>query len=224
MGRGKLIVFEGIDGVGKTTQLQRLQAWLPTSGLLSPGQEVHCTYEPGATNLGQYLRRCLLAVKHSAQEPIADRAELLLYAADRAQHVAVDLKPRLERGEVILCDRYADSTVAYQGCGRGLDLDLIRQVNAIATAGLVSDLTLWLDLDYDCARERSRLRRNRGEVPPPDRIEQAARDFHERVRQGFEALWQAHPDRIVRIDASGDEAAIAAVIQQVVRDRWLRWA
>lgn len=217
MGRGKLIVLEGIDGVGKTTQLQRLQAWLPTSGLLRPGQGIYCTYEPGATRLGQYLRRCLLEAKHSPQELIADRAELLLYAADRAQHVAVDLKPRLQQGEVILCDRYTDSTVAYQGYGRGLDLDLIAQVNAIATAGLTSDLTLWLDLDYDRARARSQHRGN------PDRMEQAHRDFHDRVRQGFHALWQAHPDRVVRIDASADVDAITIAIQQVVRDRWQAW-
>lgn len=217
MGRGKLIVLEGIDGVGKTTQLQRLQAWLPTSGLLRPGQGIYCTYEPGATRLGQYLRRCLLEAKHSTQEPIAERAELLLYAADRAQHVAVDLKPRLQQGEVILCDRYADSTVAYQGYGRGLDLDLIAQVNAIATAGLTSDLTLWLDLDYDRARARSQHRGN------PDRMEQARRDFHDRVRQGFHALWQANPDRVVRIDASADIDAITIAIQQVVRARWQAW-
>jgi len=217
MGQGKLIVFEGIDGVGKTTQLQRLQAWLPTSGLLLPGQAVYTTYEPGATGLGQYLRRCLLEAKHSADEPIADRAELLLYAADRAQHVETDLKPRLQQGTVILCDRYADSTVAYQGYGRGVDLDLIAQVNAIATAGLVSDLTLWLDLDYDRARERSQ---HRGQ---PDRMEQAERDFHDRVRQGFYALWQAHPDRIVRIDAHAETGTIAQVIQQTVRTYWQQW-
>ncbi len=217
MGQGKLIVFEGIDGVGKTTQLQRLQQWLPISGLLHPGQVVFCTYEPGATGLGHYLRDCLLAVKQSAQEPIADRAELLLYAADRAQHVERELKPRLQRGEVILCDRYVDSTVAYQGYGRGLDLALVNQVNAIATVGLMSDLTLWLDLDYGAACARSQ---HRGR---PDRMEQADRAFHDRVRKGFYALWQADPDRRVRIEASADVETIATVIQETVRDRWQQW-
>lgn len=217
MGQGKLIVFEGIDGVGKTTQLQRLQQWLPISGLLRPGQTVYCTYEPGATALGQYLRNCLLTVKQSAQEAIADRAELLLYAADRAQHVERELKPRLQQGEVILCDRYVDSTVAYQGYGRGLDLALVNQVNAIATLGLVSDLTLWLDLDYETARQRSQ---HRGDI---DRMEQADRRFHDRVRQGFNTLWQDNPDRMVRIDASADIETIATVIQKTVRDRWQQW-
>jgi dTMP kinase len=214
---GKLIVFEGVEGCGKTTQLRRSQQWLQTHlSRLQPQPAILVTREPGGTEIGQGLRQLLL---QPANEPIQDRAELLLYAADRAQHVEGYLRPHLATGAVILCDRYTDSTIAYQGYGRGLDLTLIDQLNHIATSGLQSDLTLWLDLDAEIGLARTQ---QRGQS---DRIEQAAIAFHHRVQAGFTALAQAHRDRIVRIDANQPEDQVAAQIQAVLQaylQRWLR--
>ena len=216
---GKLIVFEGVEGCGKTTQLQRSYQWLLTQG---PPQrpasgrpsQLLVTREPGGTELGQGLRHLLL---QPASEPIQDRAELLMYAADRAQHVDGYLRPHLAAGAIVLCDRYTDSTIAYQGYGRGLDRRLIDQLNQIATGGLQSDLTLWLDLDAEIGLIRTQ---KRGQS---DRIEQAAISFHQQVQAGFTALAQAHPDRIVRIDASLPEEKVAAQIQVVLQHYLTKW-
>jgi dTMP kinase len=208
---GKLIVFEGVEGCGKTTQLQRSQQWLLAQ---LPARPLVVTREPGGTELGQGLRHLLL---EPASEPIQDRAELLLYAADRAQHVAGYLRPHLAAGAIVLCDRYTDSTIAYQGYGRGLDLALIEHLNQIATGGLQSDLTLWLDLDAEMGLARTQ---KRGQS---DRIEQAALAFHQRVQAGFAAQAQAYPDRIVRIDASLTEEKVAAQIQAVLPPYLTQW-
>ncbi|KAM3115226.1 dTMP kinase [Phormidesmis sp. 146-33] len=218
--KGKLIVFEGVEGCGKTTQLQRSYQWLLTSGwgakLQSEGRvkDLVVTREPGGTTLGVGIRQLLLS---PAKEPIADRAELLLYAADRAQHVDEFLQPQLTEGTIILCDRYTDSTIAYQGYGRGLDRSLIDHLNKIATAGLQSDLTIWLDLDAELGLARTQKR------GVSDRIEQADLDFHRRVQQGFAALAQSHPDRIVRIDASRTELEVAEQIKAVLSQSLTRW-
>jgi dTMP kinase len=218
---GRLLVFEGVEGCGKTTQIARLQTWLQDSTLLEPWQQrrlfdLVVTREPGGTLLGQEIRHLLL---HHAvdEEPMQYRTELLLYAADRAQHVAGFLRPQLDQGALILCDRYTDSTVAYQGYGRGLDRDLIDQLNHIATGGLTSDLTLWLDVDVEIGLARAQ-RRGCG-----DRIEQAQIEFHRRVQQGFTALAQQYSERIVRIDASLDEEAVAQQIQTVVQQQLAKW-
>jgi dTMP kinase len=216
--QGRLIVFDGGEGGGKTTQLQRSLHWLKDSGwvdlLQAHGhiQKLVATREPGGTDLGREIRSLLLG--QSPQASIYDRVELLLYAADRAQHVEGFLKPQLAEGALILCDRYTSSTIAYQGHGRGLDLPLIEQLNQIATHGLQSDLTLWLDLDVDTGLERMRQRGN------ADRIEQADRNFHQRVRQGFAELAISHRDRFVRIDASQSEDTVANQIQ-IVLSTWL---
>lgn len=219
--RGRLIVFEGGEGCGKTTQLSRLHLWLQKSSLFARLQEqgyfshLVLTREPGGTALGKEIRQLLL---HPAtDEMMQSRTELLLYAADRAQHVENFLKPHLEKGALILCDRYTDSTVAYQGYGRGLDRALIDQLNAIATGGLQSDLTLWLDVDVAIGLARAQ---RRGSI---DRMEQADLEFHQRVQQGFTALAQAHPDRIVRIEAVGRETEVAEKIQMVLSDRLEQW-
>ncbi|MBD1999384.1 dTMP kinase [Leptolyngbya sp. FACHB-541] len=215
--QGKLIVFEGVEGSGKTTQLQRSQSWLLDSPwfnrLQTQGYISHLvvTRQPGGTDLGQAIRQLLL---HSAQSPIQDRAELLLYAADRAQHVEESLRPQLQQGALILCDRYTDSTVAYQGYGRGLDLNLIQQLNQVATGGLESNLTLWFDLDVEQGLARTKLRGT------ADRIEQDSLAFHQRVQQGFTELARANPNRIVRIDASRSEAEVSEQVQAVLQ-RWL---
>lgn len=201
----KLIIFEGVEGCGKTTQIQLTYEWLVAGGL-----DVVVTREPGGTELGVHLRQLLLS---PSQSPIADRTELLLYAADRAQHVEQELKPSLAAGKLILCDRFIYSTIAYQGYGRNLDIDLINQLNKIATAGLEADLVLWFDLDAKVGLKR---KRSSGEVA--DRIEKEKLDFHYRVQEGYRKLANTFPERIVRIDASGDRETIHQQIQQVFKD------
>lgn len=219
--RGKLIVFEGVEGCGKTTQLRRSQQWLVESGwqallrLKGCLQHLVATREPGGTALGLQVRQLLL--EPSTTEAMQSRAELLLYAADRAQHVDGYLRPQLRQGTLILCDRYTDSTIAYQGYGRGIDLNLIAQLNDIATDGLESDLTLWLDLDAATGLARTRQR----EIV--DRIEQADLSFHQRVQQGFTELAQRYPQRIVCIDAAHTEADVAKQIQGVLSQRFAEW-
>jgi dTMP kinase len=225
--RGKLIVFEGVEGCGKTTQLQRCSRWLETIDLqdanLGKKPLLSVTREPGGTSLGLGLRKLLLEGGEGRKEadgtpqPIEDRAELLMYAADRAQHVEEVLKPQLELGAVILCDRYTDSTVAYQGYGRGLELDLIHQLNQIATGGLESDLTIWLDVDAEIGLQRARQRGS------ADRIEQANLAFHQRVQQGFAQLATSYPQRIVRIDASPSPDEVQLAIQEVLQQRLWEW-
>ncbi len=202
---GKFIVLEGVEGSGKTTQLQRLQQWL------SPQwpKEVVITREPGGTQLGGELRQILLA--HRDGEPIQARAELLLYAADRAQHVEGWIKPQLAAGAIVLCDRYTDSTVAYQGYGRGLSLELISQINQLATNGLTSDLTIWLDIDVEIGLARAKQRSK------PDRFEQANIEFHRRIQMGYQALAKANRERIMRVDASLPVEQVSQQIQEIVR-------
>ncbi|HEY9867479.1 MAG TPA: dTMP kinase [Candidatus Obscuribacterales bacterium] len=209
--QGKLIVFEGVEGAGKTTQMQRIQAGL--QGLINTS--VVITREPGGTLLGQELRRLLL--EYQGEEPIQNQAELLMYAADRAQHVQGFLKPLLYQGNIVLCDRYTDSTVAYQGYGRGLDLNLIDQLNQIATGGLESDLTLWLDVDVEMGLARTRTR---GKM---DRMEQANLEFHQRVQQGFKQLAQTHPDRIIPINGMLNPDVVTETIQSILIEKLTAW-
>lgn len=205
---GKFIVFEGVEGCGKSTQVQLCYQWLQSQGI-----PVVLTREPGGTELG-YDLRCLLLEKVVSQ-PIAEVTELLLYAADRSQHVAQELKPGLVAGKYILCDRYTDSTIAYQGYGRGLSLSLINQLNYIATNGLESDLTIWLDVDVEVG-----LYRKRGSTNGLDRIEQETVAFHHRVQQGYIELAASYPARIVRVDASFSQEVVQKLIQEILRDRF----
>ncbi len=229
---GRFIVFEGVEGSGKSTQILRLKQWLVQSGwsgyleqCLAPETlPVLLTREPGGTRVGQQLRQLLLDSALTASEGLPDVTELLLYAADRAQHVSTALKPSLAKGTIVLCDRYTDSTIAYQGYGRGLNLALIEQLNAIATGGLQSDLTLWLDLEVRQGLQRARRRApNSAEIQGTDRMEAADLAFHERVQEGFAALAQAAPEQIVRIEASGTEAQVFEIIQGVVEQRLRQW-
>jgi dTMP kinase len=201
---GKLIVFEGVEGCGKTTQMQMTQEWLQSLGVA-----VVVTREPGGTELGLKLRRLLL--EKIEGETIADRTELLLYAADRAQHVETELKPNLKQGKIILCDRFIDSTIAYQGYGRGLDMNLIHQLNQIATGGLESDITLWFDLDAEAGLKR---KRRSGEIA--DRIEQEAIAFHQRVQQGYTEIAASQPKRMKKIDASLTPELVQQQIQETL--------
>ena len=199
---GRLVVLEGIDGCGKTTQMQRLMAWLPGSGLLAPGGQVVLTREPGGTPLGQALRQLLLHPPQGAA-PLTT-AELLLYAADRAQHVEQVIQPALAAGHWVLSDRFSGSTAAYQGYGRGLDHRLIGQLEAIATLGLQPDLTLWLDLSVVESLSRRGGR-------PPDRIEAGGEPFLDRVAAGFAAL--ASQRGWIRIDASAKPDQVGQACQ-----------
>ncbi len=214
---GKLIVFEGVEGCGKTTQLQRCQEWLV--GQDSPewfqrfAISLVVTREPGGTQLGCELRQLLC----EDNKALSDSAELLLYAADRAQHVKEVLKPQLASGAIILCDRYTDSTIAYQGYGRGLSLSLIDQLNSIATGGLESNLTLWLDVDVEVGLARTK---NRGRL---DRIEQANLEFHQRVQWGYTELAKAYPQRIVQVDSSGSVENVQQQIRLVLSQHFSQW-
>ena len=207
---GRLIVFEGVEGCGKTTQLQRTWEWLQGGA-----RNVVVTNEPGGTELGLCLRKLLLT--KSEGKPIQDGAELLLYAADRAQHVEEVLNPQLALGAIILCDRYTDSTIAYQGYGRGFSQTQLSLLNSIATGGLESDLTLWLDVDVEVGLARTR---GRG---ASDRIEQETIAFHRKVQQGYTELALAHPNRIVRVDASLSEAVVQEQIQTILSQRLNKW-
>lgn len=176
---GRFLVLEGIDGCGKTTQLKQLAQWLPVSGLMPAGATLHLTREPGGTPLGQALRELLLhPPQASAPSPTA---ELLLYAADRAQHVEQLIRPALVRGDWVLSDRFSGSTLAYQGDGRGLDASTICDLERIATAGVTPDLTLWLDLPI-----AESLRRRQMQMA--DRIEAEGTAFLARVAEGFRRL------------------------------------
>ncbi len=177
--KGKFIAFEGIDGCGKTTQLNYLANWLPQSGLMPFGTKLQCTREPGGTPLGKEIRKLLLhPPERVGPEPLA---ELLLYASDRAQHVCHLIRPALERGDWVISDRFSGSTMAYQGFGRNLDLKLIQQLEEIATGGLAPDLTFLLDIPI----QESMLRRC---SDVDDRMEAEGFEFLERVSNGFSVL------------------------------------
>lgn len=199
---GLFITLEGGDGVGKSTQASLLESWLQ-----SLGRTVVRTREPGGTEVGTELRQIVL--HHPGH--IAPRAEALIYAADRAQHIATLVRPALERGEVVIQDRYFDSSVAYQGAGRVLGPDEIRQLSLWATEGLLPDLTVLLDLDESSARVRLDA-----EDKPFDRLEAEAAEFHQRVRHGFLALAAAEPNRFIVIDASQPIEQIADQIRERV--------
>jgi dTMP kinase len=187
MAAGLFISLEGIDGVGKSTQSDLLEEFLR-----SAGREVVRTFEPGGTELGQEIRHLLLHRKGD----VAPRAEALLYAADRAHHVATKVRPALDRGEVVITDRYLDSSVAYQGVGRALKAEDVRDISMFAVENLLPDLTILLDLDAAAAAER---RNTTGEAP--DRLEREKIEFFEAVRQAFLDMAAAEPNRWLVIDA-----------------------
>jgi dTMP kinase len=202
---GLFITFEGGDGVGKTTQAALLQEWLEQQG-----RTVVRTREPGGTEVGVLIRDIVL---HHRGE-VSPRAEALLYAADRAHHVASVVRPALERGDVVIQDRYFDSSVAYQGAGRVLDAEEVRGLSLWATGGLLPDATILLDLDHAAARARLDA-----DDKPFDRLEAEESAFHDRVRDAFLALAGAEPERFVVIDAAGDATEISDTIRQFVASR-----
>jgi dTMP kinase len=202
--RGAFITFEGTDGSGKTTQLRACAAHLAARDVPHT-----LTREPGGTTAGLAIRSLVLEHRSPA---LAPEAELLLYAADRAQHVRETIEPALAAGSVVLCDRYTDATVAYQGYGRRLDLELIAELNRIATGGLGPDLTILFDLPVDVSL--ARLAARSGEAPT--RFDLEAREFHDRVRRGYLAIAEAEPARVRVVDATAAVEEISAQVAVIV--------
>lgn len=192
MKKGLFITFEGTDGCGKTTQIELLKRYLEKKGY-----KVVLTREPGAKGLGEKLREILL----NYDGDVSSNCESFLFLADRAQHIDMLIKPAIERGEVVLCDRHTDSTVAYQGYGRGLDLDQIRMLNDIATNGVKPDMTFVFDIDIETAQKRV------GKTK--DRMESAGIEFFKRVRQGYLEIAKSEPERVKVLDATQTIETIA---------------
>jgi len=197
------ITFEGGDGSGKSTQIQSVRDWFE-----SRGREVIVTREPGGTELGTEIRRLV----QNGPEDVDARTEALLYAADRAYHVATVIRPALERGAVVLGDRYIDSSLAYQGAARSLGVDEIASLSAWATQGLYPSLTFLLDLPPEVGARRR--------TDAPDRMERESMDFHERVRHEYLRLADAEPERIVVIDAVGTVDEVFSEIRGVLVERF----
>jgi dTMP kinase len=189
------ITFEGIEGCGKTTQLQRLAARLGAGAVV--------TREPGGTGIGEAVRRVLLDPANRGLTPMA---ELLLYFADRAQNVSEIVRPGLAEGRVVLCDRHVESSLAYQGYGRGLPLDAIRELAALATGGLRPDVIVLVDVPVDVGLARV------GRRGAHDRLEAEVREFHDRVRDGYEALVEEEPSRWLRLDGTAPPDAVFEVL------------
>ncbi len=195
---GILITFEGVEGCGKTTQLRLMKERLEAAG-----QRVTATREPGGCPIADQMRAILLDASNSAIVPLA---ELLLYAAARAQHVREVIAPALERGETVLCDRFTDATVAYQGHGRGLDLATIGQLNLLATGGVQPEMTVLIDCPVQVGLSRALARIEASDGAREERFELESIRFHERVREGYLSLAAAAPSRFLVIDGSGDVA------------------
>ena len=205
--RGKFITFEGIDGSGKSTQLRILAGELRVSGY-----DVLTTCEPGGTPLGRRLRAAFL----ETEESVAPLAELLLFAADRAQHVNFLIKPALAAGKIVISDRYSDATAAYQGAGRGFDEKTIRQIIELATGDLKPDLTLFFDIPVEKAILRTRARTDNETVK--NRMDLETTEFYERVRQAYLEMAEKEKRRFRVIDASGSIEEIKTKVLETVTD------
>jgi len=202
-GGGFFITFEGPEGGGKSTQIHRLAATLADQG-----HTIWTTREPGGTRVGEMIRPILLGRQ---QSPMTAWSEALLFTAARAQLVDEVIRPRLERGELVLCDRYADSTIAYQGYGRGLELDALDRLQRQATGGLQPHLTILLNLPVEAGLAR---------IPPTarDRLDRETAAFHQRVRDGYQAMVAAEPRRWREVDASQDQDSVAHRILLLVSE------
>ncbi len=211
MKQGRFISFEGVDGCGKSTQLAMAGAWLGEQGL-----EVVMTREPGDTPLGAEIRKLLLDGRFV---PCAE-SELLLFLADRAQHVRELVRPALQRGAWVLCDRYSDSTLAYQLAARRLATDgsALRELLELAECGLKPEMTLWFDVPLDIAAGRMRMRQQAGETST--RLDDEAADFHRRVADAFAARHRDEPERVIRIDATADIGDVHDRVRATLAGRW----
>jgi dTMP kinase len=199
------ITFEGPEGSGKTSQIPLLQDFL-----IEAGYRVFCTREPGGTLIGDQIREVLLANKNTEMHP---RSEILLFQASRAQLVEQIIIPRLKNGEIVLCDRYADSTIAYQGYGHEMDLAQLNNIVNFATGGLKPDLSLLLDLEVELGLAR---RQKDGDV---NRLDAFKLEFHQRVRAGYQALVAAEPKRWVVIDASQNPELVQQDLRNAIASR-----
>ncbi len=208
MTRGRLITFEGIDGCGKTTQLRLLERHLAERGVAFVS-----TREPGGTELGRKIRSALLDGEKDSVEPLA---EMLLYAADRAQHVRQIVAPALEAGRIVLSDRFYDATTAYQGYARGFDLELVRNLNRLAAGEVAPDRTLLFDLEVEAALRRTH--RRAGEAESPDRLDREPIEFHTRVRNGYLAIARQEPDRFRILPADGTVEEVFARMMAALED------
>ncbi|MGI6711299.1 MAG: dTMP kinase [Bacillota bacterium] len=202
--RGKFITFEGPDGSGKTTQVRLIAEYLGGAGY-----HVLTTREPGGTVISEKIRDILL---DPANDTLADRSEVFLYAAARAQHVEQLIKPALADGKVVICDRFIDSTLAYQGFGRGIDLDFLQTVNEMAAGGLLPDITIILDIDSHIGLERIRCNRRK------DRLEGEKLEFHHRVRQGYLKIAQKYPQRIRVVSAEEGIEEVFKAVKEYIQD------
>lgn len=201
MDRGLFITFEGADGCGKTTQIKLLDEYLRAKGY-----QTLLTREPGSKGLGEKLREILL----NYDGEVSPVAESFLFLADRAQHIDCIIKPALKKGIIVLCDRHTDSTLAYQGYGRGLDLEEIRKLNKIATSGLTPDLTIVLDVDIETSQARVGAEK--------DRMESAGIEFFQRVRNGFLEIAKQEPERVKVINSADSiENIYKKVVELVAR-------
>ena len=201
MKEGLFITFEGADGCGKTTQLKLLAEYL-----MKNGRDVVITREPGAKGLGEKVREILL----NYDGVVSDRCESFLFLADRAQNIDVIVNPAVEAGQIVLCDRHIDSTVAYQGYGRGLDIERINMLNNIATNSRKPDLTIVFDIDVETSQKRVGSEK--------DRMESAGIEFHNRVRNGYLEIAKQEPQRVKVIDASGDIEDIHNEVKRMINN------
>lgn len=202
--RGKFITFEGIDGSGKSTQLRMLADNLRTENF-----DVLTTLEPGGTLLGKRLRAVFL----ETEEKVAPLAELLLFAADRAQHVEFLVKPAVAEGKIVISDRYADATFAYQGAGRGFSENTVNQIIELATGGLKPDLTLFFDLPVEEALNRTMSRSSGGERK--NRMDRETGEFYTRVRQAYLKIAEREPERFRVVDATGSTEEVHARVLEI---------
>ena len=204
MEKGLFITFEGTDGSGKTTQIKLLEEYM-----LEKGCEVVLSREPGGTRISEIIRDLILDPQNKEIVPLT---EMILYAASRAQHVAEVIEPAVESGKIVICDRYVDSSYAYQGGGRGMDLKIIADVNRIAVNGTVPDVTFFLDIDPEISVRR------RINSTGADRIEQEKLDFHRRVYDGYKKLSILYPERIKTIDATKSIEEISSQIKDYINE------
>ena len=205
----RFITFEGGDGSGKTTQLKALESYLAARG-----KSCLSTREPGGTSLGEHIRQVLLEV---GQQPITSATELFLYLADRAQHIHEVIIPALDQGKIVLCDRHTDSTLAYQGYGRGIDLGLLRSLNDIASQGIKPDLTLLFDCPVEIGLSRTAQRQSQtASGRNEDRFEREKIEFHERVRAGFLELARVESHRFRIIDAARSTEEVGQEIKNII--------
>ncbi len=204
MRKGLFITVEGTDGSGKTTQIKLMEQFLNDMGI-----DVVLSREPGGTEISEMIRDLILDPRNTDISPLT---EMMLYAAARAQHVSQVIRPALESGKYVICDRFVDSSYAYQGCGRGVDLKTVADVNRAAVDGVVPDITFFLDIDPRMALER------RIKSTGADRIEQEKMDFHVRVYEGYKKMSLLYPDRIKTIDASKSIEEISSQINIYLKE------